>query len=52
LDEALKYGLAAVVDIPIPMYTWTSYRDEEENRILKQKVKSFNYRNTGITERC
>ena len=47
LDEALKYGLAVIVDIPIPMYSWISYRNEEESRILKQRVKFFvkKYRN-------
>lgn len=41
LDEAEKYGLAVIVDIPIPKYTWINYINEEENRILIQKVKSF-----------
>lgn len=40
LDEAAKYGLAVIVDIPIPAYTRPgAYIDEEENKVLKQKIK-------------
>lgn len=47
LDEAHKYGLAVIVDIPIPPYKSYNYLDENENQILKQKVKELikKYRN-------
>jgi hypothetical protein len=40
LDEAAKYGLAVIVDIPIPAYIRPgTYINEEENKVLKQKIK-------------
>ena len=43
LDEAKKYGLSVIVDIPIPAYvrnkSYSSYINEEENKVLKQKIK-------------
>lgn len=45
LDEALKHGLAVIVDIPVPPYSRYNYLDEEENRILKQKVKELVQKN-------
>jgi hypothetical protein len=43
LDEAHKYNLAVIVDIPIPAYNklYNLYEDEKENLILKQKIKNF-----------
>lgn len=45
LDEAFKYGLAVIVDIPIPPYSRFNYLDEEENRILKQKIRELIQKN-------
>ena len=39
LDEAAKYGLAVIVDIPIPAYSGKNYINEEENKVLKKKIK-------------
>lgn len=41
LDEALKYGLAVIVDIPIPSYGNLHYLDENENKVLKEKVRDL-----------
>lgn len=47
LDQAWKYGLAVILDIPIPPYSKNSYMDENENMVLKQKVRDLiiNYKN-------
>lgn len=41
LDEAEQYGLAVIVDIPIPAYNkkYNAYLNGNDNRILKQKIK-------------
>lgn len=40
LDIAKKYGLAVIVDIPIPAYSGkNSYVNEDDNGVLKQKIK-------------
>lgn len=39
LDEAAKYGLAVIVDIPIPAYKYKYYLSEEAKIALKQKIK-------------
>lgn len=43
LDEAYKYDLAVIVDIPIPEYSklYNLYDDEDENAILKQEIKDL-----------
>ena len=43
LDEAHKYNLAVIVDIPLPRYNkWHYlYDDEDENKILKQEIKEL-----------
>lgn len=47
LEEATKNNLLVIIDIPIPAYGIYNYLDENENRILKQKVKELiqKYRN-------
>lgn len=47
LDEALKYGLAVIVDIPIPMYVGSNYVHKGKNKILIEEVKTLvkKYRN-------
>ena len=41
LDEADSCGLAVIVDIPIPAYNrkFNAYLDDNNNQILKQKIK-------------
>jgi hypothetical protein len=41
LDEAFKQGLAVIVDVPIPPYGTSNYLNENENQMLKQKVKDL-----------
>jgi hypothetical protein len=41
LDEALKYGLAVVVNIPIPAFSYSYTLKEDESRALKYKVKKL-----------
>ncbi len=41
LDEAFKQSLAVIVDVPVPPFSYFNYLDENENRILKQKVKDL-----------
>jgi hypothetical protein len=39
LDEAAKYGLAVIVDIPIPEYNRQNYLNEVDNKVLIEKIK-------------
>ncbi|KAF0238629.1 MAG: hypothetical protein FD181_841 [Prolixibacteraceae bacterium] len=41
LDEALRHGLAVIIDVPIPPFGFHNYLDENENKIIKQKVKDL-----------
>jgi len=43
LDEAHKYNLAVIVDIPLPRYnkSYYPYDNEDENAILKQEIKEL-----------
>jgi hypothetical protein len=41
LNEAAKYGLAAIVDIPIPVNRYSVYESDSANRILMQKTRDF-----------
>ncbi len=47
LDDAEKYGLAVIVDIPIPAYNYKIYTNNEENSVLKHNTKVLvkKYRN-------
>jgi len=47
LDTAAKYGLAVVVDIPIPRYYAQCYKNKQERKILISKVYNLvkNYKN-------
>ncbi len=41
LDEAQKYGLAVIVDIPIPAFNYNITTTEEEDLIAKRKIKDL-----------
>lgn len=41
LDEAEKYGLSVIVDIPIPRNQFDLYSNEQRNLVLKQKVRDL-----------
>lgn len=41
LDEAAKYGLAVIVDIPIPVNRYGAYSSEISNNILKRRIRTF-----------
>ncbi len=43
LDEANRYGLAVIVDLPLPQYNkkYNFYLNEENTNILKQRIKVF-----------
>jgi beta-galactosidase/beta-glucuronidase len=45
LDEAHRYDLAVIVDIYIPTYSTSHnlYEDEDDNMLLKQKVRDLVY---------
>jgi hypothetical protein len=49
LDEALKHGLAVIVDIPVPPYSNQYLLDEEETELLKGKIGNLvkRYKNHG-----
>ena len=41
LDEANKYGLAVIVDIPIPVFNYEGYKIQEEKQIINQKIQNL-----------
>ena len=41
LDEALKYGLAVVVNVPIPVYSYGYTWNDDESRALGNKIKTL-----------
>lgn len=47
LDTAAKYGLAVIVDIPIPAFSYSNQLNEEDFTIIKHRIKNLvnNYKN-------
>lgn len=41
LNEAQKYGLAAIIDIPVPRFSYYSYTYEKDNEVIRGRVKSL-----------
>lgn len=41
LDEALKYDIAVIVNIPIPSYNYTYTMSQDESRALKHNIKTL-----------